>query len=131
MSVSGQGYGGRLAALAALVGIYAAGTQSVLFAPEGGTVASWWPAAGIAVALIALAPRPWWPLLALGIVIASGAANVTGGRPLDVAAMFGLSNAAEAVVAGLVLRRRVDSRPRLEFLDDFLRLLRAAVLGAA
>jgi PAS domain S-box-containing protein len=121
---------GALGALGALVAIYVAGTQAVHFAPEGGQVAAWWPAAGIAVSLLALAPRVWWPALAAGVVVAVTAANLTGGRSLDVSLCFGLANAAEAVVAGLVLRRGTATRPRFESLDDFLRLVRAAVAGA-
>jgi PAS domain S-box-containing protein len=128
MTVSG--HVGRLVALAALVGIYVAGAGAVIFAPAGGSVASWWPAAGIAVSLVALAPRSWWPVLAAGIVVFSGAANVTGGRDLDVSLLFGISNAAEAVVAGLLLKSPLDDRPRLESLDDFLRLTKASLAGA-
>ena len=43
--------------IALLVAVYVAGVGAVVFAPEDDPVASWWPAAGIAVALIALAPR--------------------------------------------------------------------------
>ncbi len=101
MTGSGRSpYVGALSALGALVAIYVAGTQAVHFAPEGGQVAAWWPAAGIAVSLLALAPRAWWPALAAGVVVAVAAANLTAGRSLDVSLCFGLANAAEAVVAG-------------------------------
>ena len=58
----------------------------------------------------------------------SGAANLTGGRDLDVSLLFGSANAAEAVIAGLLLKSPPDDRPRLESLDDFLRL-RQGVAG--
>ncbi len=109
--------------------IYAAGTGAVVLAPAHGSVASWWPAAGLAVSLIALAPRSWCPVLAAGIVVFSGAANLTGGRDLDVSLLFGLANAAEAVVAGLLLKSPPDDRPRLECLDDFVRLVKASLAG--
>jgi PAS domain S-box-containing protein len=127
MTVSGRW--GKLAALATLVAIYFAGAGAVIFAPAHGSVASWWPAAGLAVSLVALAPRSWWPLLAAGIVVFSGAANVTGGRDLDVSLFFGISNATEAVIAGLLLKSATDDRARLESLDDFLRLVKAALAG--
>ena len=69
------------------------------------------------------------PRLAAGIVVFSGAANLTGGRDLDVSLLFGLANAAEAVVAGLLLKGPPDDRPRLESLDDFLRLVKASLAG--
>ncbi|MCW2791409.1 MAG: sensor signal transduction histidine kinase [Nocardioides sp.] len=124
--------GGQLrwpAALILLVLIYAAGAGAVAFAPPHDPVASWWPAAGIAVALLALSPRSWWPALALGVVVFSGAANLMGGREPTISVLFGLSNAAEAVVGALVLRRGERQRPTLESQDDFLRLVEAALLG--
>ncbi|MCW2845168.1 MAG: sensor signal transduction histidine kinase [Nocardioides sp.] len=117
-------------ALGLLVAVYTAGAGAVVFAPPSDPVATWWPAAGIAVAMVALAPRSWWPALALGIVVFSAAANLTGGRDLPISALFGLSNAAEAVVAALVLRRGGRSRPSLQSQDDLLHLVEAALLGA-
>ncbi|MBB6629375.1 PAS domain S-box protein [Nocardioides sp. KIGAM211] len=116
-------------ALGMLLAIYLAGVGAVLFAPEGDPVATFWPAAGLAVALLALSPRSWWPPLALGVVAFSGAANVTGGRDLDVSLLFGIANAAEAVVAAWILQRGTTGRPRLDTQDDFLRLVEAALLG--
>jgi PAS domain S-box-containing protein len=121
-------YPGVLLALAALAAIYVAGTQAVHLAPYQGAVASWWPSAGIAVSLFALAPRRWWPALIAGVVVASGAANLTGGRTFEVSLVFGLANTAEAVVAAHILRRA--GTPRFASLDDFLRLVRAAAVGA-
>ena len=40
------------------------------------------------------------PALALGVVLTSGLANYTGGRQRELSLLFGLSNAAEAVVVG-------------------------------
>ena len=116
-------------ALAILAAIYAAGAGAVVFAPAHDPVATWWPAAGLAVALLALAPRSWWPTLAVGVVLFSAAANVTGGRGLLISTLFGLANAAEAVVGAAVLRRGRPGRPTLESQEDFLRLVAAALLG--
>lgn len=131
MTSSGVRRPGRLVVLGMLVAVYLAGVGAVLFAPPGDPVATWWPAAGLAVALVALAPRRWWPALALGIVVSSGLANVTGGRDVPVSLLYGISNAAEAVVAAAVLRRDGRDRPRLESLEDFVGLVVAALLGAA
>ncbi|HEU4812156.1 MAG TPA: hypothetical protein VFT00_08435, partial [Nocardioides sp.] len=51
-------------ALGLLAAVYLSGLGAVLFAPAGDPVATWWPAAGISVALMVLAPRHWWPWLA-------------------------------------------------------------------
>src|SRR5436190_5591121 len=78
--------------------VYVAGVGAVLFRPPDTMVAAWWPAAGVAVALLVLSPPRALGVLAAGIVLTSGLANLTGGRPLDVSLLFGLANAAEAVV---------------------------------
>ena len=129
MTLSGLRCPGWLVALGMLAAVYLAGVGAVLFAPPGDPVATWWPAAGLAVSLIALAPRRWWAPLAVGVVVSSGLANVTGGRHVPVSLLFGLLNAAEAVVAATVLRRR-RRRPRLESQGDFVNLVLAALLGA-
>jgi PAS domain S-box-containing protein len=131
MTGSGRSpYVGAIAALGALVAIFVAGTQAIHFAPEGAHVATWWPATGIAVSMLILSPRRWWPALTAGVVVASAAANLTGGRELDISLCFGLANAAEAVVAASVLTRGASVAARFESLDDFLRLVRAAISGA-
>ena len=98
-SRSGRGQLGLPTAVILIAAVYGAGAGAVLFAPDGDPVATWWPAAGIAVALVSLAPRRFWWALAGGIAVVSALANVTGGRPLDLSACFGVANAAEAVVA--------------------------------
>jgi len=116
--------------IALLGAVYVAGVGAVVFAPKGDPVASWWPAAGIAVALLALSPRRRWWRLAVGVAVVSMLANVTGGRPLDLSACFGVANASEAVVAAAVLRRGREDIPHLTSLDHFVRLVVAALLGA-
>ena len=103
---------------------------AVLFAPDGSPVATWWPAAGLSVALLALAPRRRGAVLvAAGIVVVSAAANLTGGAGLPVSCCFGVANTGEAVVAGLILKRRAERPPRLASLDDFCAWLVAAALA--
>ena len=110
--------------------VYVAGISAVYFAPSSSEVATWWPAAGVSVALLVLSPKSWWPALTAGVVLTSGLANLTAGRSVELSLLFGISNAAEAVVASAYLRRR-PGKPRLESPDDFFRLLAACVLGAA
>jgi PAS domain S-box-containing protein len=127
--------GGRLRAPVAvaigLLAVYLLGTWAVWFTPQSGSVAFWWPAAGAAVTLVALAPRPWWPWLGLGVAAASMAANLSGGRSWEVAAAFGVANAAEAVLAGLLLKGADGRLIDLSELRNFLRLVLAALTGAA
>ncbi|WP_164519690.1 PAS domain S-box protein [Nocardioides ferulae] len=116
--------------LLVLLAILAVGTTSVILSHEGAPVATFWPAAGITVALFCFSPHRRWPLLWLLVVGLSVVANAAGGREIPAAVLYGVGNATEAVVAGYVLRQATD-RPRLEGQDDFLRLLLASVVGGA
>ncbi len=125
---------GTRGALALLAAIYLAAVTSVALRPDDNPVAGWWPAAGLAVVLVTLS-RPGLQrllLVTVGLVVVTGLANVTGGRDWGISTAFGAANAAEAVVAGLVLRaRREAGPPALITLQDFVRLIVAAVLGGA
>ncbi len=123
---------GTRACLLLLAAVYVLAVTSVWLRPDDNPVAGWWPAAGLAVILVALCRPGLGRLVAItaGIVVVTGLANVTGGRDLGISAAFGVANAAEAVVAGLVLRsRRQPGPPALVSLQDFVRLVLAAVAG--
>lgn len=115
----------------ALTVIYLLGVTSVAFAPAGSKVAVWWPAAGVSVALLVLAPARWRWALALGVVMSSGLANFTAGRPPSVALGFGLSNALEALVVAFWMTRGITGRPALRSQDDLRRLFSGTLLGVA
>lgn len=114
----------------ALVAILLASASAVGLAPPGSRVASWWPAAGLATALLVFSPVRRWPALVACLVAVTALANAIGGRPLGVAAIFGVGNALEAVVAACALgaHRR---RPVLHTGTDVLRLFVASLAGAA
>ncbi|MFC6045307.1 ATP-binding protein [Nocardioides hankookensis] len=112
-----------------LVLVFGAGALAIASAPADTPVAIWWPAAGISVALLALAPRRWWWWLTVGVAVATGAANLVMDRPLDLALWLGVANAGEAYVAASFLRWRRRPLRELAGLDVFLRLVAAAVLG--
>lgn len=118
-----------LVALLGLTGVYLLGLGSVLFAPEGSTVAVWWPAAGLSVALLVALPRSWMLALAVGVVVFSGLANYSAGRSPEAAAAFGIANAAEAYVVAWLLTRGRSGRSPLRAMDDLWRLLSAMLLG--
>lgn len=131
MSYSGSGLQGWPLNVALLASVYAAGASAVLFRPDDSRIAIWWPAAGIAVALVSLAPRSQRWLLALAVALVTAAANVTGGQDLDASLWLGVGNAAEALVASAVLLHNRDRIPRLDSLHTFGRLVAAAALGGA
>src|SRR5689334_5865137 len=131
MSLPGSPWARRLAAVTTLAAIFVLGLVSVHLTPPHSEVAGWWPAAGVSVGLLALAPRKAWPLLVAGLVLVTGAANLVGGRGLDLSTGFALSNAAEAVVGAYILKGGDDVAAPLAHLGDFWRLVKAAFLGAA
>ncbi|ANH40170.1 Sensor histidine kinase TmoS [Nocardioides dokdonensis FR1436] len=133
MSSSGRAHLTAPATVALLVAVYAAGLASVVLRPADNPVAVWWPAAGLSVALVALTRpgRRELALVAVALVLATGLANLSGGRPLDLSLAFGVANTAEAVAAALVLRSGpLPGPPRLGELRDFVRLVVGALLGA-
>ncbi len=109
--------------------VYLFGVVSVFFAPDGAKSAVWWPAAGLSVLLLLLAPKRWHPALALGVAVSSGLANFTAGRPELASLGFGVSNGLEAYLVAFWLTRRSE-RATLQTLDDFFRLAVATLLGA-
>ncbi len=116
--------------MGAVVAVLVLSYAAVAFAPANSPIAIWWPAAGVAGALVVLSPRSRWPLLAGGLYLAASAGNLFAGRPLDTAAVFGMVTPLEALLLAVLVgaHRR---RPRLDSLVDVLRLLAAAVMTAA
>ncbi|MCL3863248.1 EAL domain-containing protein [Actinotalea sp. K2] len=101
---------------------------AVALAPPDHGVAAWWPAAGVAVGVLVLAPRDRWVRIVLAITVGTTLANLSGGRTVPVAVGFGLSNALEAwVVTWWLLRGR--PRATLVTLEDFARLVSATLVG--
>ena len=108
--------------------VFALAFLAVALAPADNRVAAWWPAAGLSVVALAWAPRDRRVAVALTVALSTALANLAAGRPMALAAGFGVSNAAEAVVvAWWLMRGRL--RPRLTSLEDVFRLFVATLLG--
>ncbi len=132
------------------------GQTAVRFAPPGSTVAAYWPNSGISVVALILSARRWRPATLGGVLVATLLANLLGERDLQVSAGFAVANAAEAGLAlwllaqtreppargaapagptmstaGLGARPLDDDRPRLESVEDFIRLFVACAFAAA
>lgn len=122
----------HLAARAVLLGVAVFGLSltAVVLRPEGTHVAVWWPAAAVAVAVTVLSPRRHWLVLAAVVLVSSALANYVGGRTPVTALAFGVANAVEPLVAaGWLMQGR--ARPfRLRTVEDSVRLISAAALGA-
>lgn len=129
MSISRPAHARWPVVVGALLAVYVAGVSAIALRPEGTSIATWWPAAGVMVMLLALAPRRTWWVLAPAIGVATAAANFTGGQEFGFALWLGVGNAVEAVVAAAVLLHGRDRIPRLDSLRSFGRLFAAAVAG--
>ena len=119
----------RGSVLVALTLVYVLGVSSVAFSPEGSKVAVWWPAAGVSLAMLVLAPGRWRWRLTLAIVLVSALANYSAGRTPLVSLGFGVSNAAEVYVVTWLLTRGRPGRARLRTLEDLWRLVLATLAG--
>ncbi|HEX6486576.1 MAG TPA: PAS domain S-box protein [Nocardioidaceae bacterium] len=121
----------RASTFLALVVVYVLGLGAVMFVPAGSEVPVWWPVAGVAAAFLALAPRRWQWLLALGVAAATGLAVFTAERSPVSALGVGLSSGAEAYVVAWLLSRGRRTRPALRTMEDLWRLLVATLAGSA
>lgn len=111
---------------ALVAGVLAAAALAVGVDLDGERVATFWPASGLGVVLLALSPLRRWavlvPLLAATVVCG----DLVGGRELGVAVPHGLAEAITTAAAAAVLTDRGRRRPHLEDHEQFVRLLAAA-----
>ncbi len=123
---------GVAGAAAFLLTLFGLAYGAVLLAPAGSRVASWWPAAGLAVGVVAGAGRRSRTPLLVAVFGAAAAANYAGGRPAVVAIGLGAANALEVALGSWWLSRGTPDgeRPALASLVDLGRLAVAAGLGA-
>jgi PAS domain S-box-containing protein len=118
-----------LALAVGCVYILAAKMSLALLTPDG--VAVFWPAAGIAAGtLIAAGPSARWAVAA-GTFGATVVANVLGDRNLASAVVFGICNAAEALLAAGLIERIFGSPFSLDRLRHVLGLVGAAIVATA
>jgi two-component sensor histidine kinase/integral membrane sensor domain MASE1 len=94
-------------------------------------LAVFWPAAGLAVGvLIALGPSARLPAT-VAVVIATIVANITIGRNLSLAFVFGLVNASQALLTSWLVERWFSRSFKLEDMFQVLGFLIASAVGAA
>ena len=95
---------------------------------SGGWVATFWPAAGVNVVVLLLAPRRAWPAVLAAVLLVEVGFDRHHGAPLALAVGWGLANALEPLAAAALLRRGGRSAPDLARRDDLLRFVGCAVL---
>jgi PAS domain S-box-containing protein len=108
--------------------VVAAGAVAVRLAPDGEAVATFWPAAGLAIIALSMSPRRRWPVLAAALAAAYFLADQLGERGLRLSLVHAAVETLAAVAAVLVLTRGGKHRPDLHEQEDFVRLLGAGVL---
>ena len=96
-------------------------------APTGG-VANWWPAAGLAVAVLSLVPGDQVRAWTAAIAVAATLANLGSGREAPLAVVYGVADALEALLVVRVLRARTRDG-RLDSVRDYFVLVGACLVG--
>jgi len=97
--------------------------------PDG--VAVFWPAAGVSSGiLIALGRHARWPV-AIGVIAATFAANLTSDRTIWSSSAFALCNAGEALLIAWLIERYVSRDFTLTRLRHVAGFLAAALVGTA
>jgi PAS domain S-box-containing protein len=116
-----------VAATAAFASVYF--LVAVLTRPVIGEsgVAVLWPASGVYVGVMLVAPRHMWSALACGAWIGSLAAYLHAGSSLEVSVAFAVPSSAEGLLGALLVERIAGRRLTLRGLHDVF----ALVLGGA
>jgi PAS domain S-box-containing protein len=90
-------------------------------------IAVLWPASGVYLGLMLVAPRQVWAALALGAAFGSLAAYAQGGSSLELSVAFAVPSSAEGLLGAVLVERIVRGRFKLGGLRD----VSALVIGSA
>ncbi|TNC72018.1 sensor histidine kinase [Rubellimicrobium roseum] len=105
----------------------AASALGLLFLAGPGTVALFWPAAGLGIALFLRLPRLSWPACGLGLAVGNAAANLMVGQGVLPTLGFAAVNVVEPLLAVLVVGRLFGRTMRGVTSGEVLRVVLAAV----
>ena len=75
------------------------------------TGATFWPGAGLTLAVLLRRPRSEWPYYLLAVALAETVTDVSLGFGVAVGAGWAVANTAEPLIAALLLRRRTSGPP--------------------
>src|SRR5215510_1415670 len=118
-------------AVAIGVGYFLAARLSLFLQTQPDGVAVFWPAAGISSGiLIAFGRDARWPV-AIGVIAATFAANLTSDRTVWSSSAFALCNAGEALLVAWLIERYVSRDFTLTRLRHVAGFLAAALVGTA
>jgi PAS domain S-box-containing protein len=94
-------------------------------------IAVLWPASGVYLGVMLVAPRQHWAALALGAGLGSLAAYSHAGSALDLSVAFAVPSSAEGLLGAVLVERIVRGRFRLRGLHDVSALVVASVIATA
>ncbi len=100
-----------------------------LLTEPGDYLGTWWSAAGIAIAMLALAPARWWAGLVPALAAVVGAVRLADGVPARDALTDALVYALVAIAGAAVVTHGLRRRGQLETITDLVRVLSAAGAG--
>src|SRR5262249_20123031 len=98
---------GWAASVALLAGVVAAGAVAVQLAPDGRAVATFWPAAGLGLILLALSAGRRWLVLAPLFLAATAAGDLIADRTLRLGVTHGVVETLALVIAALLVTRGI------------------------
>src|SRR5688572_315424 len=119
------GAGAVLLAVAAGVLVYVLGSVALQLRPEGSSTAAWWPAAGVAVAAVALVTPRRRLLVVAAVGLGALGANLTTDRPWLVVLGFAAANTLTPWLWVRVMIHGGRDRPELLTAEDFGRFVLA------
>jgi PAS domain S-box-containing protein len=116
---------------AAALAYFLASCLGIALTAASGGPALFWPAAGLGVAVLALAPPALLVPAAAAIVIGNAAANLVFGVAWAGTLVFAIANTGEALIAAAVIRPTLGRPVRLDRLRHVAWFTAAAVIAAA
>jgi PAS domain S-box-containing protein len=118
----------RLLVSGLVLSTLAAGLIGIEITKPAHATASWWPAAGVGVITLFVAPVAWWPRLVGALFAANLLANLLGGQPWDASTALAVADVAEVAVVSWCTRRMIGRH--LDDLADLAWLVVVSLAGA-
>lgn len=118
-----------LLAITVAIAYFLAAQLSFFLKTKPDDIAAFWPAAGVAAGIL-VGLGPWARLpVAIGTMVASVAANLSGNWSLSTSLVFALCNAGQVVLMAGLIERYFGSAFSLDSLRQVLGLVAAAIVG--
>ena len=121
--------GSVVLAIAVTIAYFLAAQLSFFLKTKPDDIAAFWPAAGVAAGIL-VGLGPWARLpVAIGTMVASVAANLSGNWSLSTSLVFALCNAGQVLLMAGLIERYFGSAFSLDSLRQVLGLVAAAIVG--